>query len=268
VVLATGTCDSGTGSSFALSQIAANVLGISAPHIVTVVEGDSALGPSDVGSSAQRSVFLGGQAAYRAALACRQALIKAAAGHVRKQATHLDLAWPLVVVSADRQTVCSVTDLLPELGGRRWAAEATPQVTGTGASVCAIRVVVSTEPACGLVRVEEVTAVVDCGLVVSPSGAYGQVAGAISQGIGLALIDSYDDFGIQSIMSHGVPRASDIPAIRVIFVRAPQNLVSSGLGELAIVAAPAAVANAFSEAVGTMTARLPLRPEEIAGYAN
>jgi CO/xanthine dehydrogenase Mo-binding subunit len=101
--------------------------------------------------------------------------------------------------------------------------------------------------------------------VVNPRAARGQVTGAIVQGIGLALTDRFDHTAVSpSIMTHGAPRATDAPAIEVVFEGGDgDGAVPAGIGELAIVAVPAAIANAFARAGGVSCDRLPLRPEVV-----
>jgi putative selenate reductase molybdopterin-binding subunit len=263
VALGTGTCDSGTGSSSALARIVANELGLADPGAVLVVEGDTNAAPADLGSSAQRSIFVGGLAVRQAAKAVVRRL-EARAGELKgMRARSLSLHWP-EIVDVTGSTVCTVDDLLRAYPQRCWKWSATVAPSDAGISVCAVRVSVAVDTATGIVTVTEAAAVVDCGQVIDELGAAGQVAGGIGQGIGLTLLDRLEDSLTPSILDHGVPRAPDIPAIRTMFVRPEGARASSGVGELTIVPTPAAVCNAIADATGAPIARLPIVPEAVA----
>jgi CO/xanthine dehydrogenase Mo-binding subunit len=264
VSLATGTCDCGTGSSLALRQIVARALGIADALAVQVVEGDSDAGPMDLGSSAQRSLFVGGLAAQRAAEAAASGIRELAYARTGKSPHSLELRWPQI---SDRTTGATVATVPYVLSGttptqREWAAEVAPEGRGTSACAVGVSVVVDTE--LGLVKVRSAAAVVDCGLVISPAGAAGQVAGGVSQGIGLALLEQFPARARPTILAHGVPRAADVPEIVTVFIRAPGRRAPSGVGELTITATPAAVANAVTAATGRLITAMPLRPAMVA----
>ena len=217
--LRTGTCDSGTGSSTVLAQVVAEELGIPFGS-VRVVEGDTAATTTDVGSAAQRSVFLGAGAARDAArLARRQ-------------------AGEPVTFRADRAPT----------------------------SCCACFVAVSVDVDLGTVTVDECLLVTDCGRVLNPLGAAGQVHGGVAQGIGLALTDLYPAHGVTTIQDHGVPGSLDVPLIDAVFVGEPVDKApygGLGLGELPIVPVPAAIAAAVRDATGVLPTEIPMRPETL-----
>jgi CO/xanthine dehydrogenase Mo-binding subunit len=65
--------------------------------------------------------------------------------------------------------------------------------------------VVEVDVATGLVTIEQLVAVEDCGVVLNPTIVKGQVAGAIANGIGIALLEdlAYDDWA--SVVSWPCP---------------------------------------------------------------
>jgi xanthine dehydrogenase molybdenum-binding subunit len=217
--LVTGTCDSGTGSSTVLAQVVAEELGI-AVESVRVVQGDTSLTPADVGSAAQRSVFLGAGAAREAA---RRARLR----------------------PGERVT---------------FRAGRAP------ASYCACFTAVTVDVELGTVVVEECLVVTDCGRVLNPLGAAGQVHGGVVQGIGLALIDLHPPEGVTTIQEHGVPGALDVPLVRALFTGDPAPGApygGLGLGELPVVPVPAAIAGAIADATGVVPTSIPMRPESL-----
>ncbi|PPK65591.1 molybdopterin-binding aldehyde dehydrogenase-like protein [Actinokineospora auranticolor] len=132
------------------------------------------------------------------------------------------------------------------------------------ASFCACFVTVAVDVELGVVAVEECLVVTDCGRVLNPLGAAGQVQGGVVQGIGLALIDRCPSTGVTTIQEHGVPLATDVPSVRALFVGDPAPGApygGLGLGELPIVPVPAAIAGAVADATGVVPTTMPMRPE-------
>ena len=126
----------------------------------------------------------------------------------------------------------------------------------------------------GVVNVVAYTAVDDCGRVINPLLATGQVHGGVVQGIGQALFENvvYDDDGqllSGSLMDYAMPRASHVGDIQVSFneVLDPNNeLGVKGIGEGGACAAPSAVVNAVLDALaplGVESLDMPLTPERV-----
>ena len=114
----------------------------------------------------------------------------------------------------------------------------------------------------------------DCGVVVNPMLAEGQIIGGTVQGIGGALLEGmlYDAEGqllTGSLMDYLLPTASDVPHITLIHqeTRSPLNpLGVKGLGEGGAIAPPVAIANAVCDALapfGIEFNSTPIGPEQI-----
>jgi carbon-monoxide dehydrogenase large subunit len=93
----------------------------------------------------------------------------------------------------------------------------------------------------------------------------GQVHGGIAQGVGQALMEGayYDAAGqlvTGSMMDYTMPRAHDLPSFHVglTMTKSPSNpLGMKGCGEAGAIAAPAAVINAITDAIGTENIAMP-----------
>ena len=93
----------------------------------------------------------------------------------------------------------------------------------------------------------------------------GQVHGGIAQGVGQALLEGavYDKDGqlvTGSMMDYTMPRAHDLPSFHVGLTetKSPSNpLGIKGCGEAGAIAAPAAVINAITDAIGTEQSAMP-----------
>src|SRR5581483_1895894 len=111
----------------------------------------------------------------------------------------------------------------------------------------------------------------DFGVVVNPMIVEGQVHGGIAQGVGQAKLEGavYDKDGqlvTGSLMDYCMPRAHDLPMFKVdtTMTKCPGNpLGIKGCGEAGAIAAPAAVINALTDAIGTEAIAMPATPQAV-----
>jgi carbon-monoxide dehydrogenase large subunit len=114
----------------------------------------------------------------------------------------------------------------------------------------------------------------DCGTVINPMIVEAQVHGAITQGIGGALLEHliYSDEGqplATTYMDYLVPTATEVPNMEVLHLETPSPFTVGGIkgmGEGGQIAAPAAVANSVADALAPFDAkieRLPITPEYV-----
>jgi carbon-monoxide dehydrogenase large subunit len=107
--------------------------------------------------------------------------------------------------------------------------------------------------------------------VVNPMIVEGQVHGGIAQGVGQALLEGavYDKDGqlvTGSLMDYCMPRAHDLPALKVDMTKtaSPSNpLGIKGCGEAGAIAAPVAVINAITDAIGTEDLAMPATAQTV-----
>ena len=100
----------------------------------------------------------------------------------------------------------------------------------------------------------------DCGRIINPMIAEGQVHGAVAQGIGAVLLEEvvYDAAGqivTASLADYLVPVASSMPPVGVVHleVELPQTVGSfRGMGEGGTIGSPAPVTNATSDALALL----------------
>ena len=104
----------------------------------------------------------------------------------------------------------------------------------------------------GFPVIKKVTAAVDCGIVVNPTGARNQVEGGVLDGIGHAM---YADFSFKNgkpnhknFDTYRMIRMQETPKVDVHFVQNEKS--PTGLGEPGLPPAGAAVANAINAAIG------------------
>ena len=117
-------------------------------------------------------------------------------------------------------------------------------------------------------------AVDDCGNIINPMIVQGQIHGGLTQGLGPALCAEipYDEDGNNlagSFMDYLVPTAVETPAWETGHTVTPSPhhpLGAKGVGELATVGAPPAIANAVVDALahlGVTHMEIPIRPDRV-----
>jgi carbon-monoxide dehydrogenase large subunit len=137
--------------------------------------------------------------------------------------------------------------------------------------------VVEVNPETGQVRLLRYIAVHDVGTMVNPKSLRGQIAGGITQGIGMALFEEcvYDEQGqplSSSFMDYLLPTAMEVPKFEIGHVETPSPFTQYGVkggGEGGRMIAPAALASAVEDALAPLGVRvdeLPMTPERIVSW--
>jgi putative selenate reductase molybdopterin-binding subunit len=123
----------------------------------------------------------------------------------------------------------------------------------------------------GQVTVTRLAMAVDCGVVVNPTTASGQVEGAMVQALGYALTEDLvlDEAGRAVNARFGpywIFRPDDTPPMEVFLVETMEPSGPFGaksVGEVAIDGVAPAVRNAILDATGVAVNELPLTPERV-----
>lgn len=280
-----GCTDMGQGALTVIAQIASEALGID-PHLITVNPVDTHEVPDSGPTVASRATVMSGNAVLDACGKIRARMLDVAAQLLGGPATLNPASGSVTGGKGSR--ALAVAELVRECHVRKVDLVATgyynpPEcsvdpATGQGRAYNTYAFAtdiaeVEIDLATGRVDVLRVAAIHDSGRIVNPLTASGQVEGGMAQGIGLALSERY-------VLSQGrvasgdfstylVPTALDLnDGMTVEFVEHPSSdgpFGAKGLGEPAIIAVPAAVANAVSNALGRRVRSLPVDRESIAG---
>ena len=173
----------------------------------------------------------------------------------------------------DRSRLSNVLIRAAELGG--WGKQL-PKNTGLGLSAVTAQdsesnttrlasvAQVNVRPS-GEIRVEKISCVVDCGIVINPAGATAMAEGALLYGLSIALKGSgtikKGSIVERNFDQYNVLRMSDVPEIQVEFIDSSEP--PTGMGEPAMCCAAPAVANAVFSAVGARVRKLPFTEEQI-----
>lgn len=260
----------GQGVATTFSQIAAEHLGVPV-EVVRTRNVDTAESPPGSGSFASRSAISAGGALIVAAGTLRERLLEAAAETLEVSPDDLVVEAGRAAVRGSPQAGISFAALVAagEPGTYDVAEAYDPPHTAYPYATHACVVAVDRET----LEVEIVRYVVaeDCGPEINPIVVEGQVQGATAQGIGGALLEAmrFADDGqptTASFMDYLMPTACELPELTVHHLETPAPELRGGfkgVGEGGVLAPPAAVANAISDALGVEINELPATPDVI-----
>jgi carbon-monoxide dehydrogenase large subunit len=281
ITAAFGVASHGQGLETTLAQIIADDLGARFDDI-RVVQGDSDAVPMSTGTYASRSAVLGGGAAKYASMILREKIKKVASHLLEAAADDIDVgSGRATVTGTDRavtfkqiaKAVYSDMKTLPVEARQELEASYTyDPINGTTA--CATHLVaVEVDPTTCFVKIHKYVVAEDCGRIINPMIVDGQVHGGVAQGIGAALYEEviYDEDGqlvSASLADYVIPSAVEIPLMDVNHIESCSAVAGGfrGMGEGGTIGAPAAIANAISDALSPLdidVSILPMTPERI-----
>jgi aerobic carbon-monoxide dehydrogenase large subunit len=260
----------GQGSETAFRQLVADTLDLD-PAVVTVAAVDSLSGLSGSGSFGSRGTVVGGSAVLLAARGLRDRMLEIAAQVLEMEIDDLELELGFVQPKMQESRRIAIGELvaLSPSGYLDVSARHDPLETtfSYGVHACAVEV----DPELGSVEILRYVIVDDCGRIINPLVVDGQSEGSTAQGIGAALFEAmlFDDDGQPvngSFVDYLLPSATDIPSFEVLHLEhPPPDSIGGfkGVGEGGTVAAPPAVLNAISAAIGVEINEIPATPELI-----
>jgi putative selenate reductase molybdopterin-binding subunit len=268
-----GATDLGTGSDTILAQIAAEVLGVSVDDMI-VYSSDTDFTPFDKGAYASSTTYISGGAVQKAAIKVKEQVIQHAAYMLNvTQKDDLRLEDHRVIAPDGRTVTLAEVALssLHQLNQHQIMATAshTSQVSPPPTAAQFAELVVDTQS--GEITIERLLMVVDCGRVINPITAAGQVEGGMAQALGFTLLEEmrFDDEGHQlnpNFNEYHIPRAQEMPIMDVIFVQTNEPSGPFGaksVAEISIDGVAPAVASAIHDASGIWLHELPYTPERV-----
>jgi CO/xanthine dehydrogenase Mo-binding subunit len=264
------TVDMGQGSTTAMAQIAAQVLGIAA-ELVNVVAPDTDVTPYDMGTLGSRSTFHMGHAVRLAAVDARSKLAALAAEAGVPEGSNLAIAEIFRRrYGMQAGTIIGSGSFIPSYATPDLAtgltANATPfwMIGGSGAEV-----EVDTET--GAVRVLRLVTVADAGTAVNPAIVETQISGAAVMQLGFTLLEAMEFTDGQlrnpSLADYRIPGIRDLPprfeAEAIDATQTSGPFGAKGVGESGTFGVSPAIANAIEDAVGVRNTELPITAEAV-----
>jgi putative selenate reductase molybdopterin-binding subunit len=267
-----GAADLGTGSDTVLAQMAAETLGVPLETIL-VYSSDTDLTPFDAGAYASSTTYISGAAVQKAAERVRQKLFERAALMLNTTTDGMT-ARDECIYAADGRSVT-----LNEIGLHSLHALNQEQIMGTASHVSMVSppsfgsqfAEVEVDIESGEVRVKKLVLAVDCGTIINPQTAEGQMEGGMAQALGYAISEEmvYDESGKLLNPRFGdyrIFQADEMPEMTCILVPSFEQsgpFGAKGLGEIVAEGVAPAVANAVYHATGLRVRSLPLTPEKV-----
>jgi carbon-monoxide dehydrogenase large subunit len=280
VTLTTGTLDYGQGHATPFAQVLSSQLGVPFDKI-RLEQNDSDLVRFGNGTGGSRSITATGQAIVEASALViakgKQAashLLEAAEGDIEFNGGRFTIAGTDrsidIMELAQKTRDSKLPDGAPASLDVDHNSTATESSFPNGCHVAEVEV----DPDTGVVQIIGYTGVNDFGTVVNPMIVAGQLHGGVAQGIGQALMEHvrYDEHGqpiTGSFMDYALPRASDIPSMKVGDHPVPAKtnpLGTKGCGEAGCAGSLASVVNAVLDALseyGIKHLDMPLTSEKI-----
>ncbi len=266
VIVETDMTDIGTGSYTIIAQTAAEMMGVTLEQ-VEVRLGDSSF-PASAGSGGQWGANSSTAGVYAACIKLREAVatklgltgndVAFTGGSVTSGAR----TFPLADAARDGEIVGEDHMEYGDLGKKQ-------QQSTFGAHF----VEVGVHAATGEIRVRRMLAVCAAGRILNPKSARSQVIGAMTMGVGGALMEElavdkrFGFFVNHDLAGYEVPVHADIPHQQVIFLDetdpSTSPMKAKGVGELGICGVAAAIANAVYNATGVRVREYPVTLDKL-----
>ncbi|MEM3671283.1 MAG: xanthine dehydrogenase family protein molybdopterin-binding subunit [Thermoprotei archaeon] len=255
----------GQGHKTPMTQIVCDELGVS-PESVTVMEGDTSLLPWSSLTAGSRSAALTGSAVLLSARKIRDKMSAVASRLLKSESSEMvfsageiyDPKTPAKRMSfSEVASACYDPGKLPS-GLEPTLYEYTAYAPANYAFPSGAHLaLVSVDRDSGEVKVLEYYAVDDCGRILNPLLAEGQVHGGVVQGLGQAVLEKvvYDGSGqllTSTFADYTIPSTTDVPKIRWAWIESStyaNAMGIKGIGEAGTIAATPTVVNAVQDAL-------------------
>lgn len=272
VQVVTGVVDM-SGTSGAFAAIAAEVLGIG-PGAVQVVTVDTTSAPPSPASGGSTITYSAGRAVRAAAEDAHRQLLRAAALLLEISDTDLEIVDGVVRPKGTPEKGIPIGTLVRANARARRApieGHATTEHTSLAPSVAGVIVRVHVDRETGVVRLLDLHAVQDVGRALNPALVAAQQHGGAAQAVGWALHEAllHDSDGqllSATFLDYALPSAEDVPELVTSYVEVPAPdgpFGAKGIGESAVIAGAAAIANAVAQATGRRPWELPMTAPRI-----
>ena len=276
VEILTGSHSHGQGHETTFAQLVSERLGVPIDN-VAIIHGDTDKVQMGMGTYGSRSGAVGMSAIVKA-LDKIEAKAKKVAGHCLEaspddiefkdgkftvKGTDKSIDFPSVALQAYIAHKFNGQELEPGLKESAFW-DPTNFTFPAGVHICELEV----DPQTGVTTIVKWTAVDDFGNLINPMIVEGQVHGGIAQGVGQALFEGavYTKDGqlvTASFMDYQMPRADNLPSYNIAITNTPcpsNPLGIKGCGEAGAIAAPPAVINALTDALGHEDIAMPASP--------
>ena len=275
--LTVSPCEMGQGILGALSQIAAEGMGLRYEDI-HVVTGDTDVTLFDIGTHASRSTYAIGNAVLDAGRQIKAIVLERAAAKLEAEPEALDVREGRVYVRDDGAKGLSVAEIASEgiydygLDARHIQATGKHQSLTHCPNFQAGFAEIEVDLETGVMKVLKFVVAHDIGRAINPLTVESCLEGGAYQGLGYALTEDLlidDKTGkvlTDSFATYKMLSTLDMPEVEVILVEEPDPtgpFGAKGVGETGITNVAPSIANALYNAVGIRIHSLPMTPEKV-----
>jgi CO/xanthine dehydrogenase Mo-binding subunit len=279
VTVSTGFHSHGQGHETTFAQVTADRLGVPIES-VRIDYGNTENAAFGMGTYSSRSAVVGTGAITNAATDLRERLVHLSAEMLEADPDDILIEAGVATVRGVSSAAVSIAEVadFAYFGGERRPMDVQEHGLNitrsyaseeTYANGCAAAVV-EVDPETGMVSIEQLVAVEDCGIQLNPMIVKGQIAGAVAQGIGIALLEelAYTDSGefiSGNLMHYLYPTTAEVPMLDLRSIETPSSNTGGvkGVGEAGTISTPAAIVNAVADALspfGVTINRAPVTP--------
>jgi carbon-monoxide dehydrogenase large subunit len=282
VTVFTGSHSHGQGHETSFAQLVSDSLGVPYDKI-EIVHGDTNLVQFGMGTYGSRSLAVGGTALFKSAEKLIEKGKKIAAHLLEANAADIEFKAGTFSVKGSPDRSKSIGEVAltayvphnyPDDLEPGFEAQTFFDPINFTFPEGTYMAVVEVDPETGTVTPLNFYCMDDCGNVLNPLIAEGQVHGGVAQGIGQALYENavYDENGqliSGSMMDYAVPKITQIPPITTAFagVPSPSNPMGvKGIGEAGTIGSAPAISNAVMDALSSLGIRhidLPLTAQNV-----
>ncbi|MDT7861629.1 MAG: xanthine dehydrogenase family protein molybdopterin-binding subunit [Saccharolobus sp.] len=279
----------GTGHETSISQVVADVLGISMED-VKVILGDTA-GPPGTGFYGSRFSVVAISAVYTAALKLKEKMREYLAKMYNVEKEEVEIENGLVKIKGKAFTVKEAANMIYNrsyLIGDEIGLDSSVTINSYNVNVADEKrrvnfsttygvnlhgVVIRVDKETGFIKILKYLVLSDCGNMINPMIVDGQLMGGTAMGIGASLYEKveYDENGIPKQISLGdywIPSAEEIPNFNILHMISPSPftpLGTKGVAEGGATVPPAAIINALEDILKKPIeyVEIPITPEYV-----
>ncbi|TFH07650.1 MAG: xanthine dehydrogenase family protein molybdopterin-binding subunit, partial [Candidatus Atribacteria bacterium] len=283
VDVVTALMDHGGGTHEAIAKLVGETLCVPFDKISVVPVGTQTT-VYDCVTHATRGVYAGGGAAVKAATSLKKEILETAAKYLNVYADALEMkldeknGQAIIFCRSIPDKSLSLKELATKCWMESWKTLASVESyrpTNCPPAYVAVFLEVEVDTWTGVVKTKHAVMGSDCGTVVNPAMAIGQLEGGLSKGIGYALVEGMDWDADGQLTSRGlwlddkVAAFNESPSIEKLecffadTYEPTGPFGAKGIGEAAMNPVAAAYANAIANALGVRFFELPITPERI-----
>jgi len=272
-----GATEIGQGSDTIFTQMVAEIIGIPVENVNMISTQDTDVTPFDTGAYASRQSYVSGMAAKKAAMEMKGKIEEHAHFMLKLPVGNLELKDNNIIIKQTGEIVASVKEVaMHALYNTERSVHITAEVTNQCKSntfsfgVCFADVEVDIP--LGKIKVNKVINVHDCGTVLNPMMAAGQVHGGMSMSLGYGLSEQllFDEktgrMLNDNLLDYKLPTTMDTPHLEAQFVETYDvsgPFGNKALGEPPTIPVAPAIRNAVLCATGVQFNVAPMTPQRL-----